>query len=233
MIQQVWIEEPSVIFNNRYISEIWPTESMNYERKVNAITRMIIVTTMVGYILTLSTRIIIVGVISIFILFLSILYKKKYNNHLRLEPFETNTNQHNTPNKSELKKLTTHFSKSTENNPFSNVLLTDITDNSNKKAANPSYIKEINNDITDNIKKTVQKLNPDIKDTNSSLFGDLWNKFQLDRSNHSFYSTANTKVVNDQGSFAQYLYGNMPSSKEQNSDGAFAREQNTQRYNLY
>jgi len=29
-----------------------------------------------------------------------------------------------------------------------------------------------------------------------------------------FSSTANTRIVNDQGAFAQFLYGNMPSCKD-------------------
>ena len=46
----------------------------------------------------------------------------------------------------------------------------------------------------------------------------------------SYYSTPNSKVMNDQGAFSKFLYGDMPSCKDGN---AFACEQNNQRYNLY
>ena len=41
-------------------------------------------------------------------------------------------------------------------------------------------------------------MNPGIKNTNKQLYGDLWNNFELDQSNRLFYSTANTRVANDQ-----------------------------------
>jgi len=59
----------------------------------------------------------------------------------------------------------------------------------------------------------IQKLNPDIH-VNTELFGDAAEKFQFDQSQRQFYSTANTRVANDQGAFAKWLYGNMPSAKE-------------------
>jgi hypothetical protein len=48
-----------------------------------------------------------------------------------------------------------------------------------------------------------------------------------------FFSTANTRVVNDQGAFGKYLYGDMPSAKESNPEGNIQREKDAFRYNLY
>jgi hypothetical protein len=79
----------------------------------------------------------------------------------------------------------------------------------------------------------VQKLNPGIKNTNKQLFGDLGENFYLDQSNRNFFSTANTRIANDQGAFSQFLYGNMPSSKESNSAGAMQRVADSYRYTLY
>lgn len=74
-----------------------------------------------------------------------------------------------------------------------------------------------------------QKNNPGI-DTDKELFGDLFDEFNLDNSMQRFYSTANTRVANDQGAFAQFLYGDMPSSKENNAGGAMARVANIYRF---
>ena len=68
-------------------------------------------------------------------------------------------------------------------------------------------------------------MNPGIKNTDKQLYGDLWQEFELDQSNRAFFSTANTRVENDQGAYSQYLYGTMPSAKESTPEGAFARVQ--------
>ena len=52
----------------------------------------------------------------------------------------------------------------------------------------------------------------------------------LDQSNRVFYSTANTRVSNDQGAYAKYLYGDMPSCK--NND-TLECVKDSYRYTLY
>ena len=71
-----------------------------------------------------------------------------------------------------------------------------------------------NKEITKKIKKSVQELNPTITNTSQQLYGDLWDKFELDQSNRTFYSNANTKIANDQGAFIKFLYGDLPSGKD-------------------
>jgi len=130
--------------------------------------------------------------------------------------------------------LKTEFKEGTKKNPFSNVLLTQIIDDPNRKAAPPSFNVDVDEDITKNVKKTVQMLNPGIKNTNKQLYGDLWQEFELDQSNRVFYSTPNTRVTNDQGAFAQYLYNDMKySAKESTPEGNLARIQDNYRYTLY
>ena len=76
-------------------------------------------------------------------------------------------------------------------------------------------------------------MNPGIKNTNKQLYGDLYEDFELDKSNRAFFSTANTKVANDQGAFCNFLYGNMPSAKESTPEGNLQREKDSYRYTLY
>ena len=129
--------------------------------------------------------------------------------------------------------LRSDFEPNTKTNPFANVLLTDIGDNPERKSAPPSFNTDVYEDITHSVKKMVQKLNPGIKNTNKQLFGDLGENFYLDQSNRNFFSTANTRIANDQGAFAEFLYGSMISSKESNAGGALARVQDSVRYTLY
>jgi hypothetical protein len=130
--------------------------------------------------------------------------------------------------------LKDEYKEGNKKNPFSNVLLTEIMDTPDRKAAPPAFNVDVDEDISKNIKRSVQFMNPDIKNTNKQLYGDLWHNFQLDQSNRVFYSTANTRVVNDQGAYAKYLYDDMKySGKESTPEGAFARVQDNYRYNLY
>jgi hypothetical protein len=97
--------------------------------------------------------------------------------------------------------LKTDFKEGTKRNPFSNVLLTEIMDEPDRKAAPPSFNPDVDEQITKDVKRSVQFMNPEIKNTSKQLFGDLYEEFNLDQSNRVFFSTANTRVNSDQGAF--------------------------------
>ena len=128
--------------------------------------------------------------------------------------------------------LRSNFHPTTKKNPFGNVLLTDINDDPNRLAAAPSFNPDVYDEIDSAVKKQTQMLNPSIINTNKQLYGDLKSNYDLDNSMMRFYSTANSRVTNDQGAFSQWLYGNMPSGKSSGPDGAFARTQDSYRYIL-
>jgi len=77
MTIQFWSNDPTVLLNKDYIFELWPTNNMCYEQKLNAITRLIIIITILGYILTMSHRIIIVGTLTIIVIFILFTMRKK------------------------------------------------------------------------------------------------------------------------------------------------------------
>ena len=130
--------------------------------------------------------------------------------------------------------LKSEFKEGNKKNPFSNVLLTQIGDEPERKSAPPAFNVDCDEDITKNVKRAVQMMNPGIKNTNKQLYGDLYQEFELDQSNRAFFSTANTRVQNDQSAFAQFLYNDLKySSKESTSAGAIARVQDSYRYTLY
>ena len=62
------------------------------------------------------------------------------------------------------------------------------------------------------------------------IFRDLGDAFEFDRTMINFHSTPNTKIPNDQGSFAEFCYGSMISCKENNG---LACTKDNPRYNLY
>jgi DNA-binding transcriptional regulator of glucitol operon len=244
---QFWINDPTIIFDKNHIFELWPTSNMLYEQKLNAISRLVILVTIIGFILLRSTRILIVGILTLAAIV--VLYKqqqkyKKLTKDMLNEGFIVQGNEVTGLFDKKAKAITnpvtletvvsTEFKEGNKKNPFSNVLLTDIMDDPDRKSAPPSFNPEIEENITKNVKKSVQFMNPGINNTNKQLYGDLWNNFELDQSNRLFYSTANTRVTNDQGAFAQFLYNDLKySGKESTPEGAIARVQDNYRYTLY
>jgi hypothetical protein len=225
----IFIDEPTTLFQN--ITEIFPTDGMTYEQKINAITRLIILLSGLGFIFTMKPRFLIIGFIT---LVLIIILSK-----LKLKMKEPVSEGFSNLQKTNLQKKRTNtvkkvdFKEGTKKNPFSNVLLTEIGDDPKRNSAPPAFNEQVDADITQNIKRGVQFLNPEIKSTSKQLYGDLWDKFELDQSNRAFFSTANTQVMADQSAFSQFLYGDMISAKEQNADGAIARTQDNARHRLY
>ena len=244
MTIQFWTNDPTVLFNKEYIFELWPTTEMCYEQKLNAITRLIILITILGYVSTMSQRILVIGFLTLAVIFVLFkMRKQKLTSAMIQEGFGDNISP--SVLKQKPKSITNpvtletvlndEFKEGNKRNPFSNVLLTQINDEPERKSAPPSFNTSVDEDITKNIKRTVQMLNPGIKNTNKQLYGDLWQNFLLDDSNRVFYSTANTRIEpGDQGAFAQFLYNDLKySGKESTAEGAITRVKDSYRYTLY
>jgi hypothetical protein len=211
---------------------------MTFEAKLNSITRLVIFMSLLGFIFTRNSNLIIIGIVTLAIIFT--LYKLRKQSIVKFkEGFSVNPSiqpsalspSPMTTNPVTLESvLRTDFHPTTKKNPFGNVLLTDIADNPNRKAAAPSFNPDVYDDITSSVKKQTQMLNPDIINTNKQLYGDLKDNYDLDNSMMRFYSMPNSRIENDQGAYAKYLYGNMPSGKSSGPDGALARTQDNYRY---
>jgi hypothetical protein len=236
MTTPFWFNDPIILFNKESILEIWPTQQMNFEAKLNAISRIVIIMSLLGFIFTRNSNLIIIGIVTLAIIFT--LYKLRKQTIVK-EGFSVNPSMQPsalspapmTTNPVTLESvLRTEFHPTTKKNPFGNVLLTDIADNPNRKAAAPSFNPDVYDDITSSVKKQTQMLNPGIINTNKQLYGDLYDSYTLDNSMMRFYSTANSRVANDQNAYAMYLFGNMPSGKSSGPDGALARTQDNYRY---
>jgi hypothetical protein len=96
-----------------------------------------------------------------------------------------------------------------------NVLLTDIADNPDRKAAAPAYNSAVETEMNN---KTMEFVSNNFNDPNidERLFKDLGDNYEFDQSMRTWYATPNTRVMNDQKSFAEYCYGDMISCKEGN-----------------
>ena len=177
--QEIWSNDPTILFNKDYIFELWPNTNMCYERKINAVTRLIIIITVLGFILTKSTKLLIVGIITIALIFALYKMRKPKVTKDMLESnegFEVQGNQVTGLFDKKVKTITnpvtlesvisTEFKEGNKKNPFSNVLLTDIMDDPDRKSAPPSFNPDVEEKITKNVKKGVQFMNPGINNTN-------------------------------------------------------------------
>ena len=243
MTTPFWSNEPAILFNKESILQIWPTQQMNFETKLNAISRIVIIMSLLGFILTRNMNSIIIGIVTLAIIFTLYKLRKQtlVSSSIKKEGFSVNSSMqpsplspsHMTTNPVTLESvLRSNFHPTTKKNPFGNVLLTDIADNPDRLAAAPSFNPDVYDEIDSAVKKQTQMLNPDIINTNKQLYGDLYDNYQNEKSMMRFYSTANTKISNDQGAFANWLYSEMPSSKSSGPDGALARVQDSVRYTL-
>ena len=234
-----WSNDPTILFNKESMLQLWPTQKMTFEAKLNAISRLIIVISILGFVFTRNFNLLIIGIITLAIIFtLYRLRKQKLVSSLKKEGFSLNSLKNSSSDKATTNPITmesllrSNFHPTTKKNPFGNVLLTDINDTPNRLAAAPSFNPDVYEDIMNATKKQTQMLNPGIINTNKQLFGDLKSEYDLDNSMMRFYSTANSRVENDQGAFGSWLYSNMPSGKESNAEGALARVQDNYRYIL-
>ena len=225
-----WSNDPTILFNKESMLQLWPTQKMTFEAKLNAISRLIIVISILGFVFTRNFNLLIIGIITLSIIFtLYRLRKQKLVSSLKKEGFSLNFLKNSSSDKATTNPITmesllrSNFHPTTKKNPFGNVLLTDINDTPNRLAAAPSFNPDVYEDIMNASKKQTQMLNPGIINTNKQLFNDLYENYQLDNSMMRFYSTANSRIASDQGAFGSWLYGNMPSGKESNAEGAMQR----------
>ena len=249
MTTPFWSNEPTILFNSDNILQVWPQPAMSFEAKLNAISRFVIVLSILGFVFTMRPHFLVSGAITLAIILSMYKYRKQTIIKGLTENFSNQKeDKKDKKNKKNVRKITptsfttnpvtldsvlrSDFHPTTKQNPFGNVLLTDIMDDPERKAAAPSFNPDVHEDITTAVKKQTQMLNPDIISTNKQLYGDLKDNYDLDMSMQRFYSTANTRIDSDQGAFSTYLYGSMYSAKEDTPEGAMMRVKDNYRWTL-
>ena len=207
-----WLNDPTILFNKDSVGQLWPARDMSANKKLNAITRLVILLTILGYLVTGNSRVIVTGVVTI--VAVALLKYLKKDEELKDTVKKAAKEGFSTLDRDTLEKL--RFEKSTAKNPMMNVLLPQIQDEPNRPAAAPAFNPIIVEDINKKTQEMVVNNFDDKNGINDKLFKDLGDSFQFDRSMIQFYSTANTTIPNDQKSFTEFCYGDMISCKEGN-----------------
>ena len=198
MSQQFWIEEPRTLFKKENLNDMWPSKHMTTERKFNAITRFIIIVTVLGYFFINRISILALGAIFIFI---TILYYYNHENFsFKTEGFKT-TNKYN------------NFCSPTPQNPLMNPLTNDFNTNNKTKPALPN--EEYGDMVNETAKETINIINKKNKDT-SKLFDDLEKNHNFEKSMRQFSINPSVLVPNNQEDFFSFCYKDLPSNKNIN-----------------
>lgn len=194
MTTQFWLDNPNELVRT---IEIWPTEDMTTIEKYNAITRLMLILTTIGFIATKSYQLIVVSICFM----ASVVYLNHVNKEKKIvDGFET---------PAALDEIKKNVDTPTEENPYCNVMLDSNVD---KKTAPPAYNEETKEVISKNIMNQISKNNENNKDI-EKIFNEEGDKKNFDGSLRSFYSTANTEIPNDQAGFTEFCYGKLNRSE--------------------
>ena len=217
-----WLNEPTILFNKKYITDIWPNSTMTNMEKLNAISRFVILASLLGYLITLNIGLIFVCIITLAVI--AILYhvqsnKSKDDEKKKDSPPKVKENFTNSMLYNEVKD---DYTNPKQNNPMMNVLVPEVIYNPTRNEAAPAFNAEVERKINNNTKDYVVETS--FSDESSKqkeyikrkLFSDLGDSYMFDHSMRNFYTNPSTTIPNDQEGFANFCFGDMISAKEGN-----------------
>ena len=70
MTNQFWLSDPTILLNKQHILELWPNRNMDKNDKLNAISRLIILLTIIGFLYTREFKMLITGLITLVVIVL-------------------------------------------------------------------------------------------------------------------------------------------------------------------
>lgn len=178
----LWYHNVSMLYKNKRWLEFWPMERQTYEEKINAISRFIIIAGIVTSINNENTAGLI-GALLMLVLIYNVIDKRKLNR--REDKMYMNMGKIMKDNR-DLCRLPT------KENPFSNFMFGDDYSKQNEFSSACDY---------DDVKEDVNMK------FNDSLYKSVYDVFDKENSQRQFYSMPNTKVVNEQTEYAEWLYG--------------------------
>ena len=192
-IDKFWFEDPTILIKKDRLIEFFPTEKMHYKEKLNAIVRLSIYSSLIIYLNKKQSKIFLLPLFVACITLYVYKFHKLNKDNLKSENmlfFDDLIEEDNSP----------ICQKPSKDNPFSNVLISDIQLNPNKKKA---------------CKITEPQTKEDIEELfGHNLYKDVNDVYSKNNSQRQFFSNPATTIPNNQGDFAKWLYGFSSSCKE-------------------
>lgn len=198
---KIWYKEPYELFKISNVRDFYPNEENTLEEKLNNVTRLIIILTIIGIVIMREKSLKLVITSLMMGVVIVIYYNHEKNNILHMN---TQNIQENFTNPEYYKQTKDKFTIPKKNNPYMNVLLTDIKDNPQRKKAAVLYNSEVKKESEDAVKSNLDK----------KLFRSIDDDINFDIAQRQFYSMPNTQIPNNQHEFATFCYGNMRSDKD-------------------
>lgn len=185
-----WADNPSILFDSRYITEIWIYSNMDTNQKLNAISRLVILLSLIGYVCFNRYIIFVLGLILLGVIVI-IQKSEKKEGFSNVEDYQ----------------------RITSNNPLQNLLLPEYKYDKEKAPLKPRYDKEVEDSINENAKKFILQENKDNADI-VNIFSNLGDKFEFEQSMRPFYTNPVTSVGQTEYSdFLGFVFGSLPSDK--------------------
>jgi hypothetical protein len=219
---QFWINQPSVLLDKNDMTDLWPMPLMSVEQKLNAITRLVILLTVLGFLITKNINIVFTGFITLAIFVM--LYRTQYNLNTSSETADSSSSsgkKEGFVTSQMYNALKPHLTTPTVQNPMMNVLLPEISYNPTRDEAAPAYNPEVEKEINQSTEGyVVLDFEPrnltEAEKLRKKLFADLGDKYEFDDSMRMFYTNPSTTIPNDQKGFAEFCFGDMISCKQGN-----------------
>ena len=205
-----WADDPNILLFQ--ITALFPTQTMTYNEQLNAITRLVILLSILLFFVLKKPSFLIVGIFTLFIIWVV-----QYSTMKKIEALENPVNgilmDQDVPANIDPAEI---YDTPPTSNPFSNVLLTDYASNPQKKPAPPIDDVKTQDAILSSAKELVARAHPTLPELADRLFSNLGDNYEFEKSMRPFVSNNATTIPNDQQGFSDFCYGDMISCKEGN-----------------
>ena len=181
MPEPIWYKDPTILFAQDTWNKFVPMDGMTTAERLNSTVRFSIYFALLFYFTTgVTTYVMAIPVV----MGLTVLFYTYFPNGTTLEPFKIDMTS---------KKSRESYTMPTANNPFMNVLLTEIQDNPNRGDAAPTNRRDVKADIYKSFQKT------------SDMHMDTTDLFDQAQAMRTFHTLQSSKVPNDLDGFKKWL----------------------------
>ena len=186
---EFWIDNPKILFNANHIHEIWIYSGMTLNEKLNAMTRLILLLSLLGFVCLNRSVFLVIGLILVSLIV--IFYKKD-----DLMEGMTNSSHPILPS-----------------NPLNNVLMTDYKDHPNLSPSHPSYGNLVENAINSSAMSSILLQNKENKDI-QNVFSTSRDQLEFEQSMRPFFTQpVNTVNQSEHEDYVKFIAGTMHSDK--------------------
>jgi len=210
---EFWLNQPSILINKERLFEIFPSNDMTFEEKLNAVVRLALYYSIMMWLFMHNS---IHLYVLIFVLALTVVIYK-YQDEIIVKLTDKQIIEQLDPsvtiNKDNIMidKDTQEFCmKPTANNAFGNVLLSDYVDQPNRPQAcsidNPEIVELTEQYFDDGLYKNADDI------------------FNNKNSQRQFFTNPSTTIPNDRETFTDFCFSNMKSCRGGDSDKCYRYE---------